>query len=367
MDHTEALEKDRRIRDLLRAKGLKGLLLKRQANFSWLTAGGINLIGIASEIGGTSLLITAEAKYVISSNIEAPRMIEEEAVEKLGYIVKTFNWWEDKEATIVRELLGEGLLGCDVPYPSSMLAAEDVVRLRYSFTPAEIERYRWLADKTVLAAEKTMLETRQGEKECAVIGRCAELWKDRIDPVGVMGAADDRIARFRHPIPMERPIDKIFMLSVNARRGGLVVCLTRFVHFGKLPETLRARYEACVSVECVLMANTRPGRPIREVLQAGVDAYREKGYPEEWQLHHQGGSIGYQSRDYRALFTSPEVVQLNQPFCWNPTITGTKSEDTILAAAAGPEIITKPALYPTFTVEAAGMRFVRAAILESSF
>lgn len=363
----EIAEKDRRVRELLRQKGLKAVLLKRQANFSWMTAGGINLIGIATEMGGTTLLVTERAKYVLTSNIEASRMSEEEEVEALGFQVRTFPWYDDREAAIVKELVGDGPVGCDVPYTNAVDVAGDVVRLRYSLTPGEIERYRWLGEKTSHAAERILMDTQRGEKECAVIGRLsAELWKDRIDPIGVMGAADDRISRFRHCIPMERPIDRIFMLSVNARKGGLVVCLTRFVHFGAIPETLRKQYEATVYVDCVLMAHTRPGIPARDVFRKGVEAYEEKGYPEEWKLHHQGGPIGYQPRDYRTHFTTPDVVAPHQPFCWNPSITGTKSEDTILATAQGPELITRPVLFPTLSVEVGGIRFVRPAILEKA-
>jgi Xaa-Pro dipeptidase len=363
----ELAEKDRRIRALLQARGLRGILLKRQANFSWMTCGGINLIGIATEMGGTTILVTEQAKYVLTSNIEASRMLEEEQVEALGFQVRVFNWWEEGEAAIVREIVGDGPLGCDVPYPNAVTLAEEVVRLRFSLTAEEVARYRWLGETTARAAERTLMDTRRGEKECAVIGRLsAELWKDRIDPVGVMGAADDRISRFRHCIPMERPIDRLFMLSVNARKGGLVVCLTRFVHFGSLPESLRKQYEATVYIDCVFMANTRPGTPAKEVFQRGIAAYAERGYPDEWKLHHQGGPIGYQPRDYRTHFATPDLVALNQPFCWNPSITGTKSEDTILATADGPEPITRPILFPTLSLDVAGIRFTRPAILEKT-
>jgi Xaa-Pro aminopeptidase len=112
------------------------------------------------------------------------------------------------------------------------------------------------------------------------------------------------------------------------------------------------------------MAATRPGTAAKEVFRKAIDAYAEKGYPEEWKLHHQGGPIGYQPRDYRAHFATTDVVAPNQPFCWNPSITGTKSEDTILATAQGPEPITRPILFPTLTMEAGGIRFTRPAILE---
>ena len=361
----EILEKERRVKDFLRSKGLKALLLKRQANFSWMTCGGLNLVGIATEVGATSLLITEDSKYVICSNIEAPRMIDEESLEKQGFLVKTFPWYEDQEMTILKELAGEGPVGCDVPFPNTILLAEEIARLRYSLTPAELERYRWLGEKVSWAVEKTLKETRRGEKESEVVGKlCREIWKDRIDPIGLMVAADGRISRFRHPIPTEKKIEKFLMFSINARKWGLVVCLTRFVHFGKLPASLKEKYEANVFVDCTLMAHTRPGIPAREVLQKGIGAYREKGYPEEWQLHHQGGPIGYAPRDYRVHFKTPDIIQENQPFTWNPSITGTKSEDTILATKKGPEMITHPILYPTISLTVAGISFTRPAILE---
>jgi Xaa-Pro aminopeptidase len=213
--------------------------------------------------------------------------------------------------------------------------------------------------------EKTVMATKQGEKESGVVARLSrEIWKDRIDPVTLMAAADDRVFRFRHPIPTERKIEKYLMVSVNARKWGLIVSLTRFVRFGRMPRELKQKYEANVFIDCTFMAHTRPGIRAGEVLQKGIDAYREKGYPEEWKLHHQGGSIGYVGRDYRTHPGTADVVRENQAFTWNPSLTGTKSEDTILATLDGPEMITKPILYPTVKMKVGDKAFVRPAILE---
>ena len=326
---------------------------------------GVNAIGLATEMGGTSLLITQNAKYVLCSNVEAPRMIEEENVENLGFTVKTYSWYEDLEAPILRSLVGKGLVACDVFLPDTRLMADEIARLRYSLTPAEVERYRWLGDRVSRAVEAVAMETCRGEKESEVVGRlCHALWKERIDPVGVMVAADDRIRKFRHPIPTERKLDRFLMISMSARKGGLIVCLTRFVRFGKVPDALQKQYEANVFVDCTLMAHTRLGAPARDVLQKGLDAYRERGFPDEWKLHHQGGPIGYQQREYRVYPGTADIIQENQGFAWNPSMTGTKSEDTILATASGPEMITRPVQYPALCMEVAGVRFTRPAILE---
>jgi Xaa-Pro aminopeptidase len=360
----EIQEKERRVRAFLRLKNLKALLLKRQANFSWMTCGGLNLVGITTEMGATTLLITEGSKFLISNNIEAPRMVEEEGLEGQGFVVKTYPWYEDREASLVRELVGEGPLGSDVPFSNAVAMSEEIARLRYSFTPEEVERYRWLGRRVSEALEKTMVETKQGEKESEVVARlCGELWKDRIDPITLMSAADDRISRYRHPIPTEKRVERFLMVSVNARKWGLIVSITRFVHFGAIPPELKEKYEANVFIDCTMMAHTRPGVPAREVLQKGIEAYREKGYPEEWKLHHQGGSIGYTGRDYRTHFGTPDIVQENQAFTWNPSLTGTKSEDTILATSRGIEMITYPVLYPTLSLSVGGISFVRPAIL----
>jgi Xaa-Pro dipeptidase len=83
-------EKERRVRELIQTKGLAAILLKRQANFSWMTGGGLNLVGITTELGATSLLITGKSKFVISNNIEAPRMASEERFEEQGFILKIY-------------------------------------------------------------------------------------------------------------------------------------------------------------------------------------------------------------------------------------------------------------------------------------
>ena len=361
----EIREKEKRVRDFIKSRDFTGVLLKRQANFSWMTGGGLNLVGITTELGATSLLITKNEKYVISNNIEAPRMIHEEGLEAQGFIVKTYPWYEEQEASLVKGLVKEGPFGSDVPFPGAVTAAEDIARLRYSFTPEEVERYRWLGERASLALERTLLETRKGEKESEVVGRlCRDLWMDRIDPVTLMAAADERVFQFRHPIPSERSIGRYLMVSVNARKWGLIVSLTRFLHFGKLPEELKEKYLANVFIDCIFMAATRPGRAARQVLQRGIEAYREKGFPEEWKFHHQGGSIGYTGRNYRTNLKTQDIIQENQAFTWNPSLAGTKSEDTIIASSKGLEMITRPMSYPTLSMMADGTSFVRPDILE---
>jgi hypothetical protein len=131
------------------------------------------------------------------------------------------------------------------------------------------------------------------------------------------------------------------------------------------PHELRKKYEANVYIDCVLMANTIPGKPVVEAFKKGIETYKEMGYPEEYQLHHQGGAIGYTGRDYKINFQTTEVVQENQGFVWNPSITGSKSEDTMLTTSDGPLLFSKPIIFPQLEVKIGDhYTFIRPDILE---
>ena len=80
-------------------------------------------------------------------------------------------------------------------------------------------------------------------------------------------------------------------------------------------------------------------------------------------MDHQGGPIGYQGRDYRVDFNTPGLIEPNQAFCWNPSITGTKSEDTYVLTTNGPVAITKPVLFPKKEFKVEGFTFIRPALL----
>lgn len=366
MTVSEEIEgKKRKLRGIMAARGLDAILIKKQGNFSWITAGGSSIVGIAAELGAAALLFTKDGQYAICNNVDGTRMEFEEGLPGLGYEMRIFDWWEDREAAIVAELVGGGKLGSDFGFPGSVDISKDLNPLRYSLCPPEVERYKALGLATARAIEETMLTARPGDKECEVVGRLAEkLWAERVDYILVLGAADERISRFRHPVPTEKRVEKRLMLSVNSRKHGLIVSLTRFVQFGKVPADLADQYRKNVYIDSVLMASTIPGRPAREAYAAGIEAYREAGYPEEWRLHHQGGSIGYVGRDYKVNPNTADIVQENQGFTWNPSITGTKSEDTILATSSGPVMLSPPLLYPTIEMDVLGRRFVRPAILE---
>ena len=183
-------------------------------------------------------------------------------------------------------------------------------------------------------------------------------------PIVNLIASDERVFRYRHPIPTDRVMERYTMLVLCGRRWGLVASATRLVHFGPLPDELQDKGEAVARVDAAFIAATRPGARVADVFGQAVETYAAVGLPDEWQLHHQGGAAGYEPREYLATPASAEVVEEGQAFAWNPSITGTKSEDTIIVGAEGNEIVTATGEWPTIAVEIEGQVLQRPAILE---
>jgi Xaa-Pro dipeptidase len=87
------------------------------------------------------------------------------------------------------------------------------------------------------------------------------------------------------------------------------------------------------------------------LFETAASAYRAAGFEGEERLHHQGGAIGYRAREWVAHPASQDVVQPSQAFAWNPSITGTKAEETVLVDEADRlEVITTTPDWPASTV-----------------
>jgi antitoxin VapB len=203
-----------------------------------------------------------------------------------------------------------------------------------------------------------------GQDEFAIEAMAAaELRSRGILPTVLLVAVDERIGKYRHALPAGAALQKYAMVNVVAEKWGMPVAVTRFVHFGPLPEDLRRRLEQTARVNARFQAATVPGKACAEIFEECKAWYAEAGYPGEWQKHHQGGAIGYDDREYVIYPGIREAVQERQPFAWNPTITGAKVEDTIVAFADRVEVVTRTKDWPVIRVELNGKTYAQPAIL----
>jgi len=355
--------KQERIRALLARHDLDALLLRRVSSFAWATCGAASYVNTATTTGEAALLITPQGRYLITNNIEAPRLEQEEGLTTQGWQFRVARWHEEQKA--VDELTAGLRVGGDGPYPGVTDLSAELASLRAALTPEEGERFRTLGRLCAAAMDEAARAIRPGQTEHEIAAQLSSATERRgVQPVVNLIATDERIFAFRHPLPTARRLERYAMLVLCGRRWGLICSLTRLVHFGPLPDDLRRRAEAVARVDAALIAATRPGRTLGEVLRRGVAAYEAAGFPDEWHLHHQGGLAGYEPRERVATPQAEDVVAVGQAYAWNPSITGTKSEDTILVGPEGNEVLTAIPGWPTLSVAVEEGEVARPAILE---
>ena len=357
---------------MLAAEGLGGVLLCAQHNFAWLTAGGTNAVDASREQGACALFMRADGRrFVLASRIEMGRVLEEE-LAGADFEPIEYGWEEEKAssnfladlaASLVED--GGGALGSDLSVGAGLKTVEGAVaRCRYRLAPAELERFRRLGRDAGEALGEFAGGLEPGETECEVARRMADALAARgIRSVVTLVAADERLKKFRHPVPTVRRWERTLMLVACARRGGLTASLTRIVCAGAVPEELRRRTESAARVNARLLAATVPGAKGSELYGVAASAYAEEGFAGEERLHHQGGATGYRTREWVAHPASRETVEPLQAFAWNPSIAGTKVEETCVVSGEGVEVITTSPAWPRITVRLRGREYFAPDVL----
>ncbi|HOX29100.1 MAG TPA: M24 family metallopeptidase, partial [bacterium] len=273
-------------------------------------------------------------------------------------------WADDRDKYISGALIAGKKALSDSPLAGADTLPGDFIDLMMSLTPSEIARYTALGADTGSAVEAATRAVRPGMTENEIAGRLARECYDRnIVPIVALIAADARLTSYRHPIPTENKVEKTAMVVVCGRRKGLIASATRIVSAGPVSDDLRRRHDVCALVDVAFNASTRPGVPIADVFNAGVKAYTDGGYKDEWLLHHQGGPTGYRSRYYTAHSATPGLVAPNSAFAWNPSVTGTKTEDTIITLENAVKFITHTGGWPYLKMGFGGVDYERPDIL----
>jgi Xaa-Pro dipeptidase len=367
----ELTEKIERLKKMLAAENLGGILINSQHNFAWLTGGKSNGINLSVENGACYLLIRGDGKsFLLANNIEMPRISAEE-ISAEDFEPVEFSWQQEKSSgdyviKKAQSLLNENkTLASDLFLNDQIRPIENLIaRCRYELTGAEIERYKNLGKDAGKAVGELCKRLQTGESEIEIARKVKNaLAVDNINSVVTLVGADERIGRFRHPIPTENIWKKVLLIAVCAKREGLIVNLSRIVCAGEIPVELQRRTEATAYVFAKLAVETVKGKTGADLYKIAADAYAEKGFAYEINLHHQGGATGYKTRDWVAHPTNGEKVCANQAFAWNPSVTGTKTEDTFLSSANDFEIITPSTNFPQIETEINGHKINTAGIL----
>jgi Xaa-Pro dipeptidase len=367
----EAASKRERVRALMDERGLTGVLLTRPGSVSWMTAGAENPIVRGSDGGGFCwVLVTEAGAYVITQNIEGPRLSLEESLPELGFEVLEHPWYAQDLWGETVQRLGGRAVGTDGS-PLGRDISADLIRLRLPLSLSERDRLRRLGLDGVAAVEEALAVLSHGESEREIAARVAEGCERRgIVPTVLLVGSDDRMRRYRHCPPSKATVRRDAMVVIVGVRGGLNIACTRMASLGRPDPEIDRRQAAACAVEAAMVGATRAGTTYGVALQAGIEKYAELGWPGEHEHHYQGGPIGYDVREFgpapraHADKWTDEIIPDGSAFAWNPTIQGGKSEDTFVVSSGGPELLTPALSWPVREVDVGDVVIPRPGLLE---
>jgi Xaa-Pro aminopeptidase len=327
-----------RVREYLLQKGFNGLLISTREHFAWVTGGGDSHVVCNSNIGFGTIVITKGKSWLVAHSMDAARLYEEQAARQ-GYELVTLRWYDGDVREKARQLAGKRIAS-DTDFEGVQNVYADLVDLHYPMTELEISRIRWLASQTDKLFTSFAHSVKPGETEKDIATKLhSEHLKAGMEVDVLIVGSDERCFNYRHPIATEKPLEKYLMLHTVARRWGLHCNLTRFLHFGQPTDEVRKVYDAAANVEARVFLSLKPGVKFADILALQKQWYAEQGYPEEWRNHFQGGPTGYVIVDAGRCLTD-KVVQINQPYEWFITVTGTKMGELSLMTENGLEILS---------------------------
>ena len=327
-----------RLAALMDEHGWEAILLSRHENIAWATAGRVAARVGPTETAVCSLLLTRAGKrYCIAPNNEAARLAAEE-FPGLDYEPVLYPWADGDACDLAHKIAGPEIAS-DAAHPG--FYPVNLTAQRTPLLPTEVERFRALGAAVAASTSRVLKTLAPGVTEDEMAARVAAgLLAQHITPTVLLMAADERIFRFKHAVPRSGVLRNYGMLNLCARRWGLAISITRFVHFGPMPATLAANFEKAAAINAALLHATRAGATSAALYAAAARSYADAGVPDEINQHHQGGPCGYLERDWVATPTGTQTVDPVQAFAWNPSLQGAKAEDTAVLSDGAIENLT---------------------------
>ncbi len=357
------------IRQTLSENDAKGVYLRGTDWFAWATAGGSNTVLLTAETGIAEVLVTADEAWILTDEIEAQRLKDEELPANFQLYI---NPWADTAAreNFIREATGCSRILCDtikdgcqghrvatpqeyrLTNPTAQPLPASLFHHKRTIMSSELERYREVGRKASIAMTEVLKVAKPTWTEYQLAGAGAEaLWSQGLHPALTLVAGERRLPLYRHATATAEPIGRQAMMVFCARGYGLYANLTRFVSFGAISSENAELHRHVREIETTALEYCKPGVALHEVYQALAGAYQQHGFPNAIKEHHQGGTTGYLAREIVANPTTNDTLAQNMAVAWNPSLPGAKIEDTFMILDGKLENLTFDANFPSVEVE----------------
>jgi Xaa-Pro dipeptidase len=356
----ELIEKERRLRALMKQHRLQGALLGAPSSFAWITAGGDNLPGMGAGAPLAAVVVTHEDRYLLYQ--EAADHIPAEQVPAERFTPLGCCSIETLGPGSLPGALPRSGLASDLPLRGLPPLPADFRELTASLLPAEVERCRRLGEDVATCVTHACFHLRPGLSEHQIGGMLAGwLLGMGITLVDLQVAADERAIRFTCPPPTANRLRERLMLRVCGRRQGLHIAMTRLVQFSPLDAETAHRHAAGQRLDAELNAATRPGAAWEEVEPHArrAAAAADAGNLASLETTVLGGPTGYSAPHAGGS----DRVAPQQPFAWRVAAGRFRSEDTFLATEVGPQLLSQTPDLPCDIVQLDGLLLARPGIL----
>ena len=180
------------LRSALQQAGAGAIRLRGMDWFAWVTAGGSSAVLHAAETGVAEVLVTPEEACVLTDEIEAERLRNEEVPPGFTFHIEPWAEPELRARFVTNAAAGRAVLS---DRPNNLNGAPEqplplgLRQLRMVLGPAEQERYRALGREASEAMSEVLRRARPEWTEYELAGAGADaLWRRGIHPALVLAA-----------------------------------------------------------------------------------------------------------------------------------------------------------------------------------
>ena len=243
------------LRELMKAKSLDAFVLRRNPNLAWAIAGRAH-VPTTIDMACFDLIITHDSVTAITNVVEAPRLIAEELPSEVT--VQTIKWSEGRDP-----LLPTGSkVGSDQPGADRIDLGVEVEMIRASLIESDLARFKEICVDAAVALGNAMKQVESTDREIDVAGLITHsLWQADLEIAFLGVAGEERVHKFRHPLPTDAVVGNRVSASICAKRKGLIASVTRIVTFGELNDQMVSDYTSIYKVEAALLDATVVGAP----------------------------------------------------------------------------------------------------------
>lgn len=339
------------IRAVLEQEQIAAVRLRGLDWFAWCTAGGFGGVLLAAETGVAEVLVSRTGVWILTDVIEANRLQDEEVPEEFEVLADP---WQNplRRESRLREMVPGGKIASDRPTHAELPLPEKLIHAKRHLLPEEITRLSELGQDAARAMTESIREARPEWTELELAGHASLALRRRgIDPALVQVGGEERVLKYRHLLPTTARIGRRAMVAFCARRHGLYASISRYVYFGA-PTLEEQRYlDAVARIESVALSACESKQNLGSIYDRLAKAYASEGFADEIHRHHQGGTTGYLAREVIARPGDLTRVDEGAAIAFNPSLTGTKIEDTFVLTGNGLQLMTRDEHWPMFQID----------------